>query len=552
MPMIARTEPMLVPSRAQANDDGRLAASTWKVVLAVTGLAAVLRVLFYPGYFGSDEVTYVESAFKLLQGDWSVESYVGANRYGVNLPIAAFGWLFGQNEFAAALYSMLCSLAEVALVTGFGIRMFGLRAGLMAGLLLATLPLHAHYAGRLMADSPLCLAITASFLLFWLGEARNSRWAYLAAGCAAGFTFWIKPAAVFYLLVLALYPLVFLRFNLRWVWTVLGFAAAVAANNLLFWLLTDNAWYLFEAMTERSASGYLETGISGGSITDGPGVYLLYLFVKIYHTWLLGYLALAVLVRWLVRGRRPDTGHALHYTLWWAIGLIATMSLLIVSWQPLVFVPKQVNYMLMFVAPLCLLGGVALARLHGAGFVAACMGIFVPALLFGLLEQTTVQVFTSNSKAAVQFASTRPDAQVFAMTNAYRAAQFDALVNPEARRPDLQPLERLQAPAASVQPRLAIIDAETLGWSGSDQIRRIDEVPTCWKEVARLQPAGLGPGSALARAAMQTMPALPASVRAAVQARLESLAAPKPAVVYAVPAEPCEAKAAPARPSSRP
>jgi len=67
------------------------------------------------GVFGSDGVTYIATAFHLLDGDWTVSSYVGANRLGVNLPVAAFAQVFGRTVWDAALYSLLTSLGEVAL-----------------------------------------------------------------------------------------------------------------------------------------------------------------------------------------------------------------------------------------------------------------------------------------------------------------------------------------------------------------------------------------------------------------------------------------------------
>jgi 4-amino-4-deoxy-L-arabinose transferase-like glycosyltransferase len=522
-------------------------SSLWRAVLAVALWAAVLRALFYPGYFGSDEVTYVESAFKLLHGDWSVDSYVGANRYGVNLPIAAFGWLFGQNEFAAALYSLLCSIGEVALVTAFGIRMFGSRAGVLAGLLLACVPVHVHYAGRLMADAPLGLAITASFLFFWYGEARHSRLGYLLAGCAAGASFWIKPAVIFYVLVLLLYPIVFRRLERRWVWTVAGFVVVVLANNVFFWAVTGRFWFLFDAIRERQTSGYLQDGGASGAIVDAVDYYLVYLFGKLYQTWLVGYLALACCVWWVIKGRQrgADSRFALRFTLWWAAGLIALMSLLVVSWRPIMFIPKQTNYMLVFVAPLCLLAGVALAQLSGRAFAGACAVVIIPSLALGLLQQASVQVFTANSKATVEYARTHPDARLYVTTNADRAAQFYALVHPRAARLDVQPLQGLLPPhPTQMRERLAVIDTETLGWGSKEAFRHLDEVPRCWEEVDRLHPLGLGAGAAIARTVASIAATLPEPLAKPLKLRLEHLAEPAPAFVYRVPDQPCGTSAA--------
>lgn len=521
------------------------AALPWSSLLAVVVFAAALRALFYPGFFGSDEVTYTESAFKLLHGDWTVSSYVGANRYGVNLPVAAFGALFGQNEFAAALYSLLCSLGEVALVTYYGARMFGSRAGVLAGTLLASLPIHVHFAGRMMADAPMALAITASMLLFYDGETRGGRWRYFVAGVAAGIAFWIKPIIVFYLGVLVLYPLLFRRFRWEWGWMVAGFVVAVLVHNLLLWHLTGRFWFIIETIRERQTSGYLAEGAQAGTIADAPGFYLEYLFVKVFHTWLLGYLAVAALyAAWRVRARAaPPERFALAYTAWWAVGLILLLSLLVVSVRPLMLIPKQTNYMLIFVAPLCLLAGVALARLTGLAFAAAAAAVFLPALALALLQQMSILVFTANSKAAVDYALAHPDRELYVMANAYRAAQFRALVHPETPPARVHGLEELRADAPAAAPRYAIVDRATLGWASSDPIRRPDEVPACWVAEGELRPADLGPGARAVRATARIAAELPGG--AGIAARLNGLTTPAPATVYRVPIDGCAVIAGP-------
>ena len=62
----------------------------WRVVAAVVALAAIVRLFFYAGFFGSDEVTYVASAYRLLEGDWTVRAeYIG--QFGDGHPSDAVG-----------------------------------------------------------------------------------------------------------------------------------------------------------------------------------------------------------------------------------------------------------------------------------------------------------------------------------------------------------------------------------------------------------------------------------------------------------------------------
>src|SRR3989304_863494 len=70
-------------------------------------ISVLLRVVFFTGFFGSDEVTYVGVASEIARGEWGAHYYVGSNRYGVNLPFAAFLAIFGMHEWAASLWAFL-------------------------------------------------------------------------------------------------------------------------------------------------------------------------------------------------------------------------------------------------------------------------------------------------------------------------------------------------------------------------------------------------------------------------------------------------------------
>jgi 4-amino-4-deoxy-L-arabinose transferase-like glycosyltransferase len=513
----------------------------WRVVAAVVALAAIVRLFFYAGFFGSDEVTYVASAYRLLEGDWTVPGYVGANRYGVNLPIAALGWLFGRSEASAAAFAMSCSLLEVGLVARLGGYLVGARAAVLAALLLSALPLHVHFAGRLMADSPFALALTAAMLLFARAEQTRGPVWWFAAGCAAGFTFWIKPAAVFVVGVLLAYPLLVRRLDLGWVWVVAGFAAVVLANHLFYLVLTDQFWYILRNMAERRSSGYMEAELDAGLMHNQAGYYLVYLFAKVYHTWLLGPLAvLGAVTFWRRRARGESVPvYGGRYVLMWGLGLMALLSLLVVSIRPLALIPKQTNYMLIFVAPLCLLGGMGLAELASRTRHWLVAAWFLPALALCALLQASVSVFTANSKASVAFARALPDAVVFAASNGYRAAQFDTAVQPHLPPVVIHGLmEAVELPEGlPAGPRFAIVDLQTLSWSGGEPFRKLDQVPSCWQRERHLVPVMEGAGTRVLTAWAESSAA--SLLPAAVAGRLSSLVRPEPAVVYRMPAQAC-------------
>ncbi len=83
------------------------------------------------------------------------------------------------SEFDARLPSALAGIASVALVIGFGARLFGPEAGLLAGLLLLTTALFAHLSRRVALDVLLTFLEVAALVAFWRldrGEPRRGRW----------------------------------------------------------------------------------------------------------------------------------------------------------------------------------------------------------------------------------------------------------------------------------------------------------------------------------------------------------------------------------------
>lgn len=513
------------------------AARWWPMLAALALLALVLRILGYSGFFGSDEVTYIASAFRPLDGDWTLDDYVGANRIGVNLPMAAFAALLGRNEWGVAAYGLVCSVAEVVLLAWVAFRVFGWRVGVAAGLLLATLPTHVHLAGRVLADPPLALLITASFVLFLEGELRRWSMGYFLAGVCAGLSFLVKPVTLFVFGVLLAWPLVARRWDWRWMWMAAGLLVAMAANGLAYQALTGRFWYVFEVVRERRQSGYLEAGAAAGEIQSQAFMYFEYLFVRMYHTGLVGWLALAALVMLVLRrpphaaDGAPGRPLARRFVFTWAIGLIVILSFLPVSVNPFLLVPKQTNYMLMFVAPLCLLAALGLERLPVRVATAALALTAAVGLGFALLLQAVVAVFTANSWATLDFVRSQPAAPVYLMSNAYRAAQFERLVLGRDVLARVRPVQELKGADAGAE-RIVIVDEQTFEWDDSAPWTSLAAVPACWRQEGTLQGRAGGLGVALVSGVRAVVSAAGLPPKSALSTRLRSLAEPAPARVY--------------------
>ena len=509
-------------------------------------LAMLTRMVFFTGFFGSDELTYTEVALAIANGQWDVSNYTGAVRYGVNLPNALFMTLFGASEFSANLWSLLCSAGEVGLVFVLAYWLWGCRAAVLSSAVMILLPLHVHFGGRLMADAPLAFFITLSFVLFWVAEKRQSAAWYFATGLAAGFAFWMKEVTVVYCVAFVIYALIYRTWRFEWLWVVLGGAAAVGANCLLFWAITGDLLHLYRVIRGHTA----QYALLRDQIETSPWYYFRYLFIDIRHTWLMPWLAAAGVAVWARKAIRArvmdrDTG----YVVVWAMGLFVVFSFALTSTNPLTLIAKQTNYMLMFVAPLCMLAGYFLACLPRRWMLPVLGTYLVGGVILSGLEQQAVRVFTANSRATVVFAREHAELPVYAMTNAFRAGRYaEMLDRPGAGKSSIKSISELFPGGATTDGQsapselkgYAVVDLQTIDWGWHDPIKKISDVPACWRRTVTLQPAPeSGLGYRMAASMLSAAQRLPNVLSARLVPPFEALVRPKPAYVFSVPAT-CE------------
>jgi 4-amino-4-deoxy-L-arabinose transferase-like glycosyltransferase len=188
------------------SEEARVVNLRFSIELSIiVALAVALRLVFSFGMFGSDDLVYFSRALQIAKGTWSSSDYIGAMRYGVNIPIGASIALFGPSLLAASLVPLLCSLCEIGTVAIIVRPAWGERAALYAATLLCFTPLHIELATNIHADPILAFAITLTFALFWRGENSNNPWVYFAAGISAGFAYWTKEASILFLLTFLVY-----------------------------------------------------------------------------------------------------------------------------------------------------------------------------------------------------------------------------------------------------------------------------------------------------------------------------------------------------------
>ena len=279
----------------------------WLNLAIILALAIAIRVLLYTGFFGSDEVTYIETAANIASGDWRASTYIGATRYGMNLPVALFIYLFGLSQFSANLWPFLCSVGEVALVYFIARWLWSSRTAVISAGLLSLLPLHVMFAGRMMADPPLAFFLTLSVALLLRAVHSKTSWVlFFAAGLAWGGVFWVKESvAILYVPVFLILSFYLNRLDGRWIWLFAGMAIAVLANCALMYFVAGNPLHLVTVMKGGLAS------YAGLVAKTSPWYYLRYLFLDIRHTFLLGFLVVGGIIFYVrshLRDGKPVPG----------------------------------------------------------------------------------------------------------------------------------------------------------------------------------------------------------------------------------------------------
>jgi hypothetical protein len=181
------------PSRLEAQRSFR--SFIWPA-LALAALWAMLRIVFFEGFWGADDYGYIRYA-----RNWNhpAESHLQARLLFTGLLHVSMK-LFGCNPFAWAAPALAGSLILLLSVSIFAYVRYGVFAMLACGALAASLPVDINN-GTVASANPLAvgLASAATCLAIGKGSTRGA----ILAGIAGGLAILSHPATVFYVLALA-------------------------------------------------------------------------------------------------------------------------------------------------------------------------------------------------------------------------------------------------------------------------------------------------------------------------------------------------------------
>ena len=519
--------------------DGRAARSSsyvqldWGYLFLIIAFAALLRIVFFSGALGTDEIVYLTHAYHLLQGDYLPTTYIAAMRDGINAFLAASLWLFGKGTAGAGGLFFICSVAQVALSYSFAHHLWGRDTAIWAGITMAVLPIEVTQAGNLNPDPYLGLVIASSIVIFYFAQRDDRPALYFAAGLLVGWVFWIKQVVIICAGVFVLFVLADRRWRSGWLWFACGCTVLVAAQFVLFWFVYGDALYFFRA----NYTFILQTHIMGNVSDTSLWRYFELLFVKVYHTGLVGWFAVAACILALWRGPESRT----LFVLIWGLGLLFIFSAVPISFSPLKFIAKQSNYMDFFMMPLALLIGWFLAQQRREVALLLGAAMVVSGVLLAALEQQVVRVVTVNGRSAAEFAQAHVGTPVFGPLTAQRQSMLARLLGGSLdSRGDIRPwadLSRLTPISSSPSDVVAYLveDPQMRNWPEAPAEKPLtDSLRHCLVPAGSLAVDDLGLGRSVVAVLHSVFAALPGSYGARALRALDPLWQVAPAQVYAV------------------
>jgi 4-amino-4-deoxy-L-arabinose transferase-like glycosyltransferase len=220
---------------------GQIKVATPIALVLILGGAALLRLVFFTGYHGYDDVYYIQRALELSGGTANPPMTHLAARIGLVGPTALFYRAFGVTPLTTSAFPLLCSLLGVFAAFTLGQRLYGTHSGLIAALLLALFPMDVIFASTLFPTEPMMLFGGVGLGCFILAERERRPVLYLASGLSLGLAALAHEAALMIVMVYPIYVFVVARPVRAQFIAAVGLALTLALDPLIHGAM-GNPW----------------------------------------------------------------------------------------------------------------------------------------------------------------------------------------------------------------------------------------------------------------------------------------------------------------------
>jgi hypothetical protein len=228
-----------MPETSSVRDaQGSQVFSTNTALVAIGMTAVALRIAFFTGYHGYDDVHYIARAVELSQGRFDLPTSQWEARLGIVGPAALGFWAFGIGPVVANLLPFVCSLLGIAFTFVFCRTWYGTRAALAAAFLLAILPIDVLSSSMLFPTAAVSLGWGVGIGCFLLAERDRRPWLYVASGVALAFAALAHEVALMACVAYPSYAVAVARPN-RWHALVLVGLAAVCIDPIVHGAMGD-------------------------------------------------------------------------------------------------------------------------------------------------------------------------------------------------------------------------------------------------------------------------------------------------------------------------
>ncbi len=302
-----------------------------RALLGLLVLLALIDIVAF-GLTDLDEGFYASVAWEMkARGDWLTPLFRGEPWFEKPpllywLMISSMR-LFGENEFALRLPSVLLSGLTLILIVAWGERRLGSGVGVLAGLLFALAPLSLLLTRLAITDMALCCWQMLALIALWEARERPLLWSVLG-GIALGLAVLTKGPVGLGLMglnyLLQAHALHASGLRLRWVLVALLMAFATASPWYMGvyrqhgrdffeeFVLRQNLLRFAGGDTAHSVLPLIQSG-EAGSVAAGIALYLLFYVAIVW----LGGLPMAFYASVLWR-RAPDEPAVMRYLRGWA------------------------------------------------------------------------------------------------------------------------------------------------------------------------------------------------------------------------------------------